>query len=133
MKVLFFSQDSARVEQLVLALRLRWPNLKPLVATNGDVGLQVIEQDEPDLVMLCDDMTDMDIWQAIREIRRFSDIPVIVASESEEEMEVVKAFELGADEFIKMPCNLMILVARIVALVRRVGLSKQKSDEGPIF
>ena len=133
MKVLFFSQDSARVEQLVLALRLRWPNLKPLVATKGDVGLQVIEQDEPDLVLLCDDMVDMDIWQAIREIRRFSDIPVIVASESEEEMEVVKAFELGADEFIKMPCNLMILVARIVALVRRVGLSKQKSDEGPIF
>ena len=133
MKVLFFSQDSARVEQLVLALRLRWPNLRPLVAAKGDVGLQVIEQDEPDLALLCDDIADMDIWQAIREIRRFSDIPIIVASESEEEMEVVKAFELGADEFIKLPCNLMILVARIVALVRRVGLSKQKSDEGPIF
>ena len=133
MKVLFFSQDSARVEQLVLALRLRWPNLGPLVAARGDVGLQVIEQDEPDLVLLCDDMADMDIWQAIREIRRFSDIPIIVTSESEEDMEVVKAFELGADEFIKMPCSLMILVARVVAMVRRVGLSKQKSDEGPIF
>jgi two-component system KDP operon response regulator KdpE len=133
MKVLFFSQDSVRVEQFALALRLRWPNLKPLVATKGEVGLQVIEQDEPDLLLLCENMPDMDVWQSIREIRRFSDIPIIVASESEDEMDVLKAFELGADDFIKLPCNLMILVARIVALVRRVGLSKQKSDEGPIF
>jgi len=132
MKVLFFSQDSAKVEQLVLALRLRWPDLNPLIASNGDVGLQVIEQEEPELVMLCDDLPDLGLWASIKEIRRFSDIPIIVAIESENEMEVVKALELGADDFIRLPCNLMEVMARVVALVRRVGLTKQRSDETPI-
>ena len=132
MKVLFFSQDSANVEQLVLALRLRWPDLQPLIASSGDVGLQVIEQEEPELVLLCDDLPDLGLWAAIKEIRRFSDIPIIVAIESQNEMEVVKALELGADDFIRLPCNLMEVMARVVALVRRVGLTKQHSDETPI-
>ena len=132
MKVLFFSQDSAKVEQLVLALRLRWPDLRPLIASSGDVGLQVIEQEEPELVLLCEDLPDLGLWASIKEIRRFSDIPIIVAIESEDEMEVVKALELGADDFIRMPCNLMEVMARVVALVRRVGLTKQRSDETPI-
>lgn len=133
MKVLFFSQDGSRVEHLVLALRLRWPDLKPLVASQGGVGLQVVEQEEPSLVILCEDLPDMGIWQAIKEIRRFSDIPLIVAVEGKEEMDVVKAIELGADDYISMPCNLMIVMARVVALLRRVGLSRQRNEEGPIF
>ncbi|MCH8826050.1 MAG: response regulator transcription factor [Chloroflexi bacterium] len=133
MKVLFFSQDGERVEQLVLALRLRWPDLKPLVVSQGGVGIQVVEQEEPDLVMMCEDLPDLTMWQAIREVRRFSDIPVIVASECRDEMDVVKAIELGADDYINMPCNLMIVVARIVALMRRVGLSRDRSEESPIF
>jgi DNA-binding response OmpR family regulator len=134
MKVLFFCQDGTKVEQLVLALRLRWPDLRPLVASQGTVGLQVIEQEEPSMVMLCEDLPDLGIWQTIREIRRFSDIPVILAVEGSEQpdMDVVKAIELGADDYISMPCNLMIVMARVVALMRRVGISKQRNDETPI-
>lgn len=131
--MLFFSQDGERVEQFVLALRLRWPDLKPLVVSQGGVGIQVVEQEEPDLVMMCDDLPDLSMWQAIREIRRFSDIPVIVATECHDEMDVVKAIELGADDYISVPTNLMIVVARIVALMRRVGLSRDRTEEGPIF
>lgn len=133
MKVLFFSQDGERVEQLVLALRLRWPDLKPLVVSQGGVGIQVVEQEEPDMVMLCEDLPDLTMWQAIREIRRFSDIPIILAVECHDDMDVVKAIELGADDFISMPTNLMIVVARMVALMRRVGLSRDRSEEGPVF
>ncbi len=82
MKVLFFSQDDIKVEQIALALRLRWPDLKSLVASQGGVGLQVIEEDEPDFVILCEDLPNLGIWDAIREIRRFSDIPIIVATET---------------------------------------------------
>ena len=132
MKVLFFCQDGPKVEQLVLALRLRWPDLRPLVASQGGVGVQVIEQEEPELVIICEDLTDLSIWSAIREIRRFSDVPIIVATEGGDEMEVVKAIEMGADDYIRLPCNLMVVMARVVALVRRVGLAKQRSDEAPI-
>ncbi len=135
MKVLFFCQDGARVEQLVLALRLRWPDLRPLVASQGSVGIQVVEQEEPDVVIVCDDLADMAIWTAIKEIRRFSNVPLVVAvedSRKDDGMEVVKAIELGADDYIRLPCNLMVVMARVVALVRRVGFTKQQSDEAPI-
>ena len=132
MKVLFFSQDGIRVEQLVLALRLRWPDLRPLIASQGAVGIEVIEKEEPELVLVCDDLTDLGMWSIIKEIRRFSDIPIIVATESDGEMEVVKALELGADDYIRLPCDLMEVMARVVALMRRVGLTKQRSDETPI-
>ena len=132
MKVLFFCQDGPKVEQLVLALRLRWPDLRPLVASQGGVGIQVIEQEEPELVILCEDLTDLSIWSAIREIRRFSDVPIIVATEGGDEMEVVKAIEMGADDYIQLPCNLMVVMARVIGLVRRIGLAKQRSDETPI-
>ncbi len=135
MKVLFFCLDSDTVEQLVLALRLRWPDLRPLIAAQGSAGLEVIEKEEPEIVLLCEDLPDLGMWSAIKEIRRFSDIPIIVArdsGDSENEMEVVKALEAGADDYIRLPCNLMEVMARVVALVRRVGLTKQRSDESPI-
>jgi DNA-binding response OmpR family regulator len=132
LKVLFFCQDGDKVEQLGLALRLRWPDLRPMIASEGQVGLEVIEREEPDIVILCEDLHDMSVWASIKEIRRFSDIPIIVALESEGEMDVVKALELGADEFIRLPCNLTEFMARAVSIMRRVGLTKQRSDETPI-
>ena len=132
MKVLFFCQNGDMVEQLVLALRLRWPDLRPLIASQGHVGLEVIEREEPDLAIVCQDLSDMSVWSIIKETRRFSDLPIMVAMESENEMEVVKALELGADDFVRLPCNLMEVMARAVALIRRVGLTKQRSDESPI-
>lgn len=132
MKVLFFSQDGDIVEQLGLALRLRWPDLKPLIASEGHVGLEVIEREEPDISIICGNLTDITVWETIKEIRRFSDVPIIVALEGENEMDVVKALEQGADDFIRLPCNLTEFMARAVALLRRVGLTKQRSDESPI-
>lgn len=132
MKVLFFCQDGAKAEQLVLALRLRWPDLRPLIASQGHIGLEVIEREEPELAIICENLQDMGVWTIIKETRRFSDLPIMVAIEGESELEVVKALELGADDFIRLPCNLMEVMARAVALIRRVGLTKQRSDESPI-
>ena len=85
------------------------------------MGLEVIEREEPDISIICEDLTDLTVWEVIKEIRRFSYVPIIVALESNGEMEVVKALRLGADEFIRLPCNLTEFIARVVALVRRAG------------
>ena len=134
MRAVFFCQDGGGVEQMVLALRLRWPDLTPLIVSQGTVGLQLIEREKPDFVMICEDLPNLGICAAIREIRRVSDIPIIVATEEEDdsEMQVVKALELGADDYITMPCNLMVVIARVVALLRRVGLTKRTSEDGTI-
>ena len=132
MKVLFLSRNVARVDQLVLALRLRWPDIRPLVDTQGGMCLQIVEKEKPDLVLVGEDLPNLSIWEAITEVRKFSDIPIIVAARGEDEMDVVRAIELGADDYIRLPCDLMEVMARVVALMRRVGLTKQRSDEAPI-
>jgi len=131
-KVLFFCQDGVRVDELVLALRLRWPDLKPLIVSQGGVGLEVIEQEEPEVVFLCEDLPDMGVFSAIKEIRRFSDVPIVVVAEVFSDVDLVKAIDLGADDYIRQPCNLMEVMARVVALLRRVGLSGQHVDQEPI-
>ena len=132
MKILFFSKDTAAVEEIALALRLRWPDLEPMSVAQGGKGLYVIEQQEPELVVVCEHLPDMSIWQIIKEIRRFADTPIVVAAKTENELDIVKALEMGADDYIGMPCSMMVLMARVVAVLRRVGLSKREGADGPI-
>ncbi len=63
MKVLFFSTDAATVEEMVLALRLRWPDIESTAVDNGGKGLHLIEQQDPELAIICDDLSDMGIWE----------------------------------------------------------------------
>ena len=132
MKVLFFSKDNAAVEEIALALRLRWPDMEPMAVAQGGKGLYVIEQQEPELVVVCEHLADMSIWQIIKEIRRFADTPIVVAARTENELDIVKALEMGADDYIGMPCSMMVLMARVVAVLRRVGLAKRENADAPI-
>ena len=132
MKVLFFSRETAAVEEIALALRLRWPNLQPMVVAKGGKGLYVIEQQEPELVVVCEHLADMSIWQIIKEVRRFADTPIVVATQLDNELDTVKALEMGADDYISMPCSMMVLMARVVAVLRRVGVAKREGVDTPI-
>ena len=102
MKVLFSCQESASVEQLVSGLKLRWQDLAAMFASDGGAGLGMVQQEQPDLVIVCGDLGDLSVWTAIRQIRRVSDVPLIVAGEGWGDMEVVRAIELGADDHISM-------------------------------
>ena len=134
MKVVFFCRDNVQtVDDVVLALRLRWPDLQPVITSEGSAGLEMIEQEGLELVLLCEDLPDMGIFSAIKEIRRFSDVPIIVAAAGLGDTALVRAIDCGADDYISMPCNLMEVMARVVALLRRVGLTTQGEQETPIL
>ena len=134
MKAAIFSWDPAEVEEVIVALRLRWPDVSALVASNGRSDLATVEQAEPDVVILHGHLPDIDVWSAIRQIRLASDVPILVAMQSDNDMDAVKAFDAGADEYVSLPCDLMAFVARVIALLpkrqqdqaklRRVGVTK---------
>ena len=132
MRVLFFCRDEAGAEQLVLALRTRWPDLTSLLASRGDLGVRAVGEWEPDLVVICEDLPDLEVSSAITRIRRLSDVPIIVAAERAGEMEVVRALQLGADDYIALPRNLLEVTARVMALMRRVGITRQRGGAAPI-
>ena len=103
LKVLFISRDDLEVEELALSLWLRWPGLLPLHATKGPAVKSALSKEEPDLLMVCGNVPGLDPWSAIDHIRRLHDTPILVCTNTSGEMEVVKAGEAGADEFIRMP------------------------------
>jgi DNA-binding response OmpR family regulator len=107
---------------------MKWPDLLPLAASRQGAWTKIIEDDDPDLVFLCGDRMGNGLWSKIKGVRDCSDVPLVVAVEGSEEMEVVKALELGADEHIRLPCNLMEIVARVAALMRRVGRTRLRPD-----
>jgi len=68
----------------------------PLIATSAGEGIEAIEQNQPDVVLLHPDFDDLTLSQAIQEIRRFSQAPMLVLGRYGDEMEVVTSLELGA-------------------------------------
>ena len=99
---MFFCRDNVQiVDDLVLALRLRWPDLQPVITSEGSVGLEAIEREGPELVLLCEDLPDMGVFSAIKEIRRFSDVPIIVAAEGLGDTALVRAIDFWGGRLYK--------------------------------
>ena len=132
MKALLICRSRTDAEPFTLALRLRWQDLTTLFAHDSNVATQLIEREKPDLVVLCGELSSLSLEAAIGAVRRLSDVPIIVMMEGNNEMEVIRAIELGADDFIGLPCNPMILMARAAALLRRVGRGNREEPRAPL-
>ncbi len=84
-------------------------------------GLQGIIDNSPDVVILDLGLPDMDGSDLLRMIRAVSDVPVIVATARDEDAEIVRLLDAGADEYVVKPYSGPELEARVRALMRRVG------------
>ncbi len=133
MKVVFVGTDPQIAEIATLALRPWWPETNPLVATSAIEGLQLVEEESPDVVFLHPDFTDVSLYNVIQELRRFSTVPLRVLSHRRDELEVVTSLGLGADGYIRLPCGLIELTARLGAFLRRVGITPFHKGEAPLL
>lgn len=132
MKMVFIGTEPRTAEMITLTVRLRWPDCIPVVTTTAVEGIERIEIESPELVIMQPTFSDMTLSQTITEMRRFSNVPLMVLSNQGDETEVVSALESGADDYVRMPCSFMEIVARLFALIRRVNLSAPHGSEQPI-
>ncbi|MGI6298424.1 MAG: response regulator transcription factor [Saccharofermentanales bacterium] len=93
-------------------------------AFNGEESLQKVETDHPDLVILDVMMPKLSGTDVIREIRRTSRLPIIMLTAKGEEIDRVLGLELGADDYIVKPFSPREVIARIKAVLRRLGEQK---------
>ena len=93
-----------------------------LKSGDGPSALQTFENESPDLVVLDINMPGMSGFQVCEAIRRRSRVPVIMLTVRGEEEDLVRALELGADDFLTKPFSPRTLLARIKALLRRAGM-----------
>jgi two-component system, OmpR family, response regulator ResD len=96
-------------------------------AYDGDQALQKFETDHPDLVILDIMMPRMSGTDVCRAIRRRSAVPIIMLTAKGEEIDRVLGLELGADDYIVKPFSPREVVARIKAIMRRLGEKQQET------
>ena len=119
MRILVVDDEPDVVESVRLGFTLQWREVDVLGAGTGDAALDVVEREHPDIVLLDIGLPDMDGFEVIRQIRAFSDVPVVMLTARDDAMDKVKGLELGADDYITKPFNHLELMARVKAVLRR--------------
>ena len=119
MKVLVIEDDPGTIEVVSLCFQLRWSGTIVISADSGSKGVELVETESPNVVILDIGLPDMDGYQVLREIRRFSDVPVLMLTVRGEDTDVARGLELGADDYVVKPYSLRELISRIRALLRR--------------
>jgi DNA-binding response OmpR family regulator len=92
-----------------------------LTASDGREALNVFHAQCPDLILLDIMMPNMDGYQFISQLRKESETPVIMITAKQQEAEIIKGFDLGADDYITKPFRLRELLVRMRAVLRRAA------------
>jgi DNA-binding response OmpR family regulator len=121
MKLLLGCTDVRIRNMATLAFGLRWPDATTIAAHEGVRAMELIEQEQPDVIVLDPHFADISMATAIKQARRMSNAPLMVVARERNEDDAVEALKLGADDYIAAPNHYVDLVARIVALLRRVN------------
>lgn len=99
-------------------------------ATNGTAAKRMILADKPNLVVLDLMLPGMDGLEVCRRVREESDVPIIMLTARNDDIDKIVGLELGADDYLTKPFNPSELVARIRAILRRADRNPQR-DEAP--
>lgn len=128
MKTILIVDDKLSVQHMI-ADYLDENGFRTVSASNGREALFVARHEKPDLVLLDIMMPEMDGFEFMRYFRKERKTPVIMLTARVEETDKVVGLELGADDYVTKPFGMAELVARIRAVLRRVGEDAPTSSE----
>ena len=116
-KILIVDDESNIVE--LIRLYLEKDGFDTVVARDGNEALSKFKLENPDLIILDIMIPEPDGWQVCREIRKSSNVPIIMLTAKSETFDKVLGLELGADDYLTKPFEAKELVARVKAVLRR--------------
>jgi DNA-binding response OmpR family regulator len=122
--------DDTRNVQLMLTDFLSSQDFEVLTASDGREALDAVRDSTPDLILLDIMMPNMDGYQFITQLRRTSDLPVIMITAKQQEADLIHGFDLGADDYITKPFKMRELLVRMRAVLRRAAV---KETEAPLL
>ena len=119
MKKILIVEDEDRMRKLIKDYLLRWGYI---VVETGDglEALEIFKKEQPDLIILDIMIPGIEGYEVANEIKRVSNVPIIMLTAKSEEYDEVNGFKFGCDDYIKKPFSPKILMARIEALLRYV-------------
>lgn len=123
-KILIVDDDVNICE--LLRLYLEKEGFETVVANDGENAVLAAQTNSPDLVLLDIMLPRLDGWQVCREIRKFSEMPIIMITAKGEVFDKILGLELGADDYVTKPFDTKEIVARVKAVLRRSGDKNKK-------
>ena len=125
--------DESRMRKLVKDFLVR-NNFEVIDAEDGEQALDIFYSNKGIALIILDIMMPkIDGWQVCREIRQYSDVPIIMLTAKGDEKDELLGFELGVDEYISKPFSPKVLVARVEAVLRRTaGIDEEIIEVGGI-
>ena len=118
-KILVVDDDTNICE--LLRLYLEKEGYDVVIANNGADAVRIFQEQTPGLMLLDIMLPVLDGWQVCREVRKFSDKPIIMLTAKGETFDKVLGFELGADDYVVKPFDAKEVIARVKAVLRRSG------------
>jgi two-component system, OmpR family, response regulator RegX3 len=121
-------EDEASISE-PFAEALRRAGFEPLLTGTAAGALELAEQADPDLVMLDLALPDGDGRDVCRELRRRSDVPIVMLTARGTEMDKIVGLELGADDYVVKPFSAAEVISRIRAVLRRSARREEQPEE----
>ena len=121
-------EDDKSVSQLI-RLYLAQVGYKVISAEDGLVGLRMALEDTPDIVLLDLNLPGMDGIEVCRNVRKDSEVPIIMVTARVDEDDRLTGLDLGADDYVSKPFSPRELVARVNAVLRRTSRDSEKRSE----
>src|SRR5215472_13952944 len=125
-KITLVDDDENIVASVSLALESHGHAVKAYF--DGATGLASLESDPPDLAILDVKMPRMDGMEVLRRLRQSSELPVIMLTSKDEEIDEILGFNLGADDYIHKPFSQRLLLERVKAVLRRARPEEDEVD-----
>lgn len=125
-RILVIDDETALVESI--CFNLEREGFQAFSAYNGIDGLEAIRKVKPDLVVLDLMLPGLDGLEICRRVRKNEDIPIIMLTAKESEVDRVLGLELGADDYVTKPFSMRELMARVKSVLRRASVSANGPD-----
>lgn len=121
-------EDDRNISELI-RLYLEKEEFEVKQAEDGKQGVKLFESFAPDLILLDLMLPELDGWGVCREIRKTSDVPIIMVTAKDETFDKVMGLEMGADDYIAKPFEMKEVIARIRAVLRRYDKEETASKQ----
>lgn len=131
-KVILVVDDEKPIVE-ILKFNLEKEGFNVITAFDGETGLRLANEKNPDLILLDIMLPKMDGFDVCKKVREKSNVPIIMITAREEEVDKVLGLELGADDYITKPFSVRELLARVKANIRRFSGEAAKDEQGDVI
>ena len=129
-KVLVVDDEASIVN--IISYNLKKEGYEVITAEDGEAGLELAMNENPDLILLDIMMPKMDGYEVCRKIREKSNVPIIMLTARADEVDKVIGLEMGADDYVTKPFGNRELIARVKAHLRRSTSKESPTEKGNV-